>query len=153
MRSIKFADDNVALAKDQSEYETLYVHVAYQDIPVKDPAGKVEMQPVPWQITACLELSKEEIDEINRTSRLWHTQCVFGQPFQPIMMSTCNPFQHIDLGYKRRVLNLGQIDDKSPEGKLLTAAIAHLTTKTYTDKTPDQVIAMLNELSASIYEK
>ena len=44
-------------------------------------------------MTACFELNKEEIDEIIRTGKIWHTQMLFGANFQPIIMSTQNPFK------------------------------------------------------------
>ena len=42
------------------------------------------------------------------------------------------------------ITDLGQIDTKTDEGKLLMAALCILTTNNYTDKTPDEVIAILN---------
>jgi hypothetical protein len=47
---------------------------------------------VAWSMTACFELNKEEIDEIVRTGKIWHTQMLFGDQFQPILMTTQNPF-------------------------------------------------------------
>lgn len=43
------------------------------------------------------------------------------------------------------------MSDKSPEGRLLMAAIARLTTQLDTDKTPGQVIGVLNELENKMY--
>lgn len=37
-----------------------------------------------------------------------------------------------------------QIDTSTEEGKLLLAALAIITTESQTDKTPDQVISLLN---------
>lgn len=78
MISVTFPEVNLPLAEDQPEYETLYVHVS--DTPERE-------------ITACFELSDEEIAEIVSTKKLWHTQLSFGQPVQPIRMSTQNPFK------------------------------------------------------------
>lgn len=78
MISIEFPQANIPLAKDQPEYETLYVHV--------DPNDPT------LSMTACFELSDEEIVELVKTRKLWYTQLTFGQPFQPVRMSTQNPF-------------------------------------------------------------
>lgn len=99
MQSIQFPEANAALAKDQPEYQTLYVHVQMADVPIKQPAADVHIigQPktkkVPWAMTAYFELSDEEIAEVVRTKKIWHTQMVMGNLFQPIMMSTQNPFE------------------------------------------------------------
>lgn len=79
MKSINFPQANTILAKDQPEYEPLHVHVD-QD----DPTGPV---------TACMELTDEEIAEIIATKRIWHTQLTFGDLYHPIRMSTKNPFE------------------------------------------------------------
>lgn len=78
MESIQFPEANVALAKEQEEYQTLHV--------LHDP--EAEGSPM----TACFELTKEEILEIVATGRIWHTQWTFGNLFQPIRMSTSKPF-------------------------------------------------------------
>lgn len=78
MRSIEFPQANIALAKDQPEYETLHVHAD-----INDPT---------LPMTACFELSPEEVMEIYRTGKIWFTQLTFGKPFQPIRMSTSNPY-------------------------------------------------------------
>lgn len=79
MQSVKFPQANIALAEDQPEYETLYVHHN-----ADDKTGAV---------TACFELDKSEIAEIVRTGKIWYTQICFGELFQPISMSTKNPFE------------------------------------------------------------
>lgn len=48
---------------------------------------------LPEEMTACFELSTEEIAEINHTGKLWYTQMLFGKPFQPVRMATTNPFK------------------------------------------------------------
>lgn len=96
MKAIDFAQRNVMLAEDQPEYETLPVFVVMQEIIVpnrpNDPKNAIMTKQVPWEMTACFELSDEEIEELLKTRRIWHTQCVFGHNFQPIRMSTKNPF-------------------------------------------------------------
>lgn len=48
---------------------------------------------------------------------------------------------------------LQEIDITSKEGKLLMSALAILTTKNYTDKTPDDVISILVDLSNRLYHE
>ena len=92
MRAIQFEHANINLAEGQEEYETLPIYACVDennepmrnaDLSLFDPMG---------QMTCCLELNKEEIDEIVKTGQLWLTQCTFWNPFQPISMSTQNPF-------------------------------------------------------------
>ena len=79
MTSADFPQRNVELAKDQPEYETLYSHV--------------DQSRPETPVTCCFDLTDEEIEEIVRTRKIWHTQWTFGHPFQPISMTTSNPFQ------------------------------------------------------------
>ena len=44
-------------------------------------------------MTACFELTEEEKAEIAATGKLWYTQITFGKPFQPVRLSTQNPFE------------------------------------------------------------
>jgi len=48
-------------------------------------------------------------------------------------------------------INTTQSITKNAEGKLLMAAIAKITTESQTDKTPDEVILQLNELSEKMF--
>lgn len=80
MKSIDFPKANVPLAKDQPEYQTLYIHI---DKSGNDPQFKA---------TCCLELTEEEVAEIVRTKRIFHTQLTFGRGYNPINMSTVSPF-------------------------------------------------------------
>jgi hypothetical protein len=82
MISVKFPQSNFALAEDEPEYETLHVH------------ADTTIPQVP--LTCCFELNKEEIDDIVRTGKIYHTQWTFGNPFQPILMSTQNPFINLE---------------------------------------------------------
>lgn len=98
MKSVEFPQANIALAKDQPEYETLHVFAEFKDVERSfvvednnDPI-QVEKQAIPWSMTACFELTDEEIEELVKTKRLWFTQMLFGNQFQPIRMSTQNPF-------------------------------------------------------------
>lgn len=77
MTSIDFPEANLALAKDQPQYQTLFTAMS----------GEPE-----FHMTVCLQLTDEEVDEIVRTRKIWHTQSTFGKGFSPIRMSTTNPF-------------------------------------------------------------
>ena len=77
MRAIEFEQVTNRLAEDQPEYETLPVHITNDEN---------------REFTCCFELNKAEIDEIVKTGKLWYTQLTFGNLFQPIRMSTENPF-------------------------------------------------------------
>lgn len=96
MIAVSFPQSNIVLGKDQPEYEALPAFCQMQEVIVpngpNDPQLAIITKMVPWSMTCCFELNREEIDEIVRTGKLWHTQQVFGGSFQPISMSTQNPF-------------------------------------------------------------
>jgi hypothetical protein len=94
MIAVDFKERNLMLAEDQPEYETLPVYVEYREVIIPgDSQLAIMTKVIPWSMTACFELNKEEIDEIVRTGKIWHTQMLFGNNFQPIIMSTQNPFK------------------------------------------------------------
>lgn len=76
MTPVQFAGANAVLGADQEEYEPLPVH-----------RGK----PPEYRVTFCTRLSDAEIDEIVRTRTLWLQQLTFGNPFQPVGLSTQKP--------------------------------------------------------------
>lgn len=78
MQPVEFPQQTDVLAKNQPQYIPLPVHVGSKD------DG--------FPMTACFELSEEEKVEIAATGKLWYTQVTFGHPFQPVMLSTQNPF-------------------------------------------------------------
>lgn len=63
MHSIKTEQFNIPLAESQEEYNTLHVNFN-----VEDPLGPM---------TACFELTDEEVAEIVRTKRIYYRQCLF----------------------------------------------------------------------------
>jgi len=97
MLAIDFPQRNLLLAEDQPEYETLPVFVEMKEIIVpnepNDPQLAIMTKNVPWSMTACFQLNKEEIDQIVNTGCIWYTQMLFGQNFQPVQMSVENPFE------------------------------------------------------------
>lgn len=81
MKSVDFPQANLPLAKDQPQYQTLFV--------------RFEPQTYGSPMRACFELSDEEIEEIVKTKRLWFQQLTFGNGFSPIHMSFQSPFPEI----------------------------------------------------------
>lgn len=96
MIAVDFPQRNLELAKDQPEYQMLPVYCEVKEVILPngpfDEQGAVITRQVPWTMTACFELSDEEIAEIVATKKLWYKQCLYGHNFQPVMMSTQNPF-------------------------------------------------------------
>lgn len=130
MEAIEFPEQTVVLAKDQPQYLPLPVH--YDQAAEGTP------------MTCCFKLSSGELEEINRTGMIWHRQLTFGQPLQPIMLLTKNPFGGSGTEQPvRAIKEIKEINRAVPEGKLLFAAIAKITSESQTDKTPDQVIDQL----------
>lgn len=78
MTPVQFPEVNCVLAKDQPEYTPLPVFYN-RESPQKE-------------MTACFELTDEEVAEVIRTRKIWHTQLTFGNPFQPIWLTTSSPF-------------------------------------------------------------
>lgn len=78
MQPVEFSEQTHILAKDQPQYTPLPVHIDETN----------EATPM----TFCCELSDEEIAELVATKKLWFTQSTFGKPFQPVRLSTQNPF-------------------------------------------------------------
>ena len=78
MQPIKFPQQTHTLAENQPQYEPLPVHIDQTD-----PTTPM---------TCCFQLSPEELAEINATGQLWYTQLTFGNSFQPVRLSTLNPF-------------------------------------------------------------
>ncbi len=76
MIAASFPEANCTLAMGQDEYEPLHVHIQ------TGPEGRM---------TCCFRLSDAEVDEIVRTRTLWYSQLTFGQPFQPVLLSTHKP--------------------------------------------------------------
>lgn len=77
MKAIEFKEVNLRIAENQPEYETLPVHVDFEDH--KTP------------ITMCFELDEEERKQVAETGRIWIKQLTFGKPFPPILMSFMKP--------------------------------------------------------------
>lgn len=48
---------------------------------------------------------------------------------------------------------ISQINTSTQEGKLLLASIAKITTESQTNKTPDEVLQQVNDLSEKMFER
>lgn len=79
MKSVKFDDSNIEIAKNQEEYQTVYADV--RDEP--NYGCKV--------ITICYELSPEEIQNIAQTGKIWYQQ--LGVPMSPMSIHVNNPLK------------------------------------------------------------
>ena len=73
MKSIKFPGATIEIGKGQSEYNSLHA------MPVPGPEGEVII---------CFELSDEEIKKITESKKIYYARWTFGQPFQPMSLST-----------------------------------------------------------------
>lgn len=87
MEPIDFPQRNLMLAEDQPEYQTLPVHVDWRQMQTPDGPKKVA-----WSMTVCYELSEAEIAEIIANKKIFYRQMLFGNQFQPIFLSTKDPF-------------------------------------------------------------
>lgn len=81
MQSVTFPQANAIIAKDQKEYQPLhaYVNRGVSSIPV----------------TVCMQLSPDELKQINETGQLWITQLTFGYAYSPLMLDVRNPFEPV----------------------------------------------------------
>lgn len=101
MRAVEFPQANLNLAEGQEEYETLPIYCDLDEygIPKRLLKGDdinapktLEYNDPMGQMTCCFELNQDEINEIVKTGKIWFTQCTFWNAFQPINMTTQNPF-------------------------------------------------------------
>lgn len=80
MKSIDYPEANLAIAKDQPQYNTLF---AFVDSTRPD-----------FPTFVCYELTEEDIADIVKNKKLWYDQLTFGKPFQPMLIMTKNPFDN-----------------------------------------------------------
>jgi len=72
MTSVEFEECNIKIAENQEEYETLHAHHNTKE----------------GSVTFCFELNKEELEDIQKTGRIYFKQLTFNGPMNPISMST-----------------------------------------------------------------
>jgi hypothetical protein len=75
MRAIKFKEATIMIAENQPEYITLPAYY-----------GQLGESPEETGLVTCFELSPEEVYNIVKYRKIWHTQLTFGQAMQPIML-------------------------------------------------------------------
>lgn len=78
MTPVEFPERTLVLAENQPEYTPLPVHISPDNT---------------HAMTACFELSDDEIQTLLKTKRIWYTQLTFGNLFHPIILSVDNPFE------------------------------------------------------------
>lgn len=101
MKAVQFPQANIQLAESQDEYETLPIWMDVDENKranmtlMADGSGNLSMQPTDTmgQAVFCLELTPGEVHEIVSTHKIWVVQSTFWNTFQPIRMSTQNPFK------------------------------------------------------------
>lgn len=94
MEPISFPQQTDILAEKQPEYTPLPVRVTYETGIITDPeSGEQKRVTLPWTMTAGFRLSAEEMAQVIKTGILWYTQSVMGNRFQPVHLSTLNPFE------------------------------------------------------------
>lgn len=77
MKLVQFPEQTVVIAKDQPQYIPMPAHVYPGDV-----LGRV---------TCCWELTDDEIAEVLRTKRIWHTILTFDRPLQPQLLQVEKP--------------------------------------------------------------
>ncbi len=77
MKAIEFKEVNLRIAENQEEYETLPVYAN-----VNEPG---------LPVTACFELTEEEVEQVKKEGKIYLTFLTFGKQFQPIQMSCLKP--------------------------------------------------------------
>lgn len=73
MKPIEFKEQNVVFAKDQPQYRPLPAHV--------NKGGNGE-------VISCWKLSLWERIRLLFTGKIWQSQCMFGKPLTPSLLTT-----------------------------------------------------------------
>ena len=85
MTSIPFEEAKQKIAEHQEEYQTIHCNLS----PLLDDEGKTMNMTV---MTACYELSGEEIQDIMLNKRIWYQQLIpKGGSMQPMTLRTTKP--------------------------------------------------------------
>lgn len=63
MKSIKFPGCNIEMAKDQPQYNSIHM---------------MAMQSEEMEVIACYEFSDEEIEQLQKTKRIWYSRLRFS---------------------------------------------------------------------------
>lgn len=70
MKPIKFPEQNMVIAENQDEYQSL---PAFFNVGVNA------------EVVSCWELSPEELETIAKTGKLWISMTTFNKPLMPIL--------------------------------------------------------------------
>lgn len=73
MKSIKFPGCDFEIGKGQPEYDVLHA--------MRVPSNEGE-------VIICFELTQAEIEDLIRTRKLYYMRWTFGEPFQPMRLTT-----------------------------------------------------------------
>lgn len=132
MKSITFPEATNKIAEHQEEFNTVHS----------------QWNPDDKSINLCFEVSDFDLAEINRTKKIWYKQQTFGSPMMPIMIS---PFKDHIIADRKEMMGLNDIDTSTPEGKMLFASLAMLTTtEDHKDMTPDEALRMVTDLKNNL---
>lgn len=142
MQPVKFPQQNKVMEKPEgwSDDDCMALPVWFGPMPF----GPGKETPA---FVSCWQLSADDLAAINKNHVLWLS--VISNSLPPVSVLADNPFTdglmpEIVKATLPEVTDLNEIDN-TPTGKLLLAAIAHLTTHEYQDKTPYEVIQLLAE--------
>jgi len=81
MNPVSFPEQTVVIAENQSEYMSLPAHRTPDD-----PEGRV---------ICCWRLSFRERLRVLVTGQIWHYVLTFGEPLQPQILQTEDPFEPV----------------------------------------------------------
>jgi len=76
MNLVEFPEQNIVIAKDQPQYMPMPAHVSLNET---------------GTVTCCWDLSGEEIAEIVKTGKIWHSILTYGLSVQPQLLSAFKP--------------------------------------------------------------
>lgn len=132
MKSINFPEATNKIAEHQEQFNTVIS----------------QWNPDEQSVNMCFELDEEEMKQLNKTKRVWFKQITGGKRMNPILIS---PWKEAVIKPRKEIGTLNDIDTTTPEGKLLFASLAMMTTmEENRDKEPEVVLAMINEMKNQI---
>jgi hypothetical protein len=92
MKFVEFPQVTSILAKNQPEYTPIPVHCKKKIGVFTASNGEKFNKEFVNAMICCLELTDEQIAELVKTKRIWYQQLLFGNNFQPMFLSTKDPF-------------------------------------------------------------
>lgn len=131
MKSILFKQVTNTIAENQEQFNTVHS----------------QWNPEDMSINLCFELTEEEVAMLDMTKKLYYSQQIGHGRMSPMRLSVN---KEDIIKPNRKVMQVPQIDTRTPEGKLLIAALAMLTTEVNVDKTPDEILLKINSLADEI---